>query len=155
MTDLDQNKMDEFAGEMMQIFNSGALNLMISIGHRTGLFDAMANMAPSTSEQIAKQSGLNERYVREWLGAVTTGKIVEHIPENNTYVLPKEHAALLTPVVQVLIILLLLHSGFRYWVTLKIKLLNVSQRVEVFLTRNSIVFTRLWLRKVLKRWLVP
>ena len=96
MSDLNQEKIESFAEYMLGIFNSGALNLMISIGHRTGLFDAMASMKPSTSEQIASEAGLNERYVREWLGAVATGKIVDHDPQDNTFSLPKEHATLLT-----------------------------------------------------------
>lgn len=57
--------------------NSGALMLMISIGHRTGLFDAMSEMDWTDSVELAKQEGLNERYVREWLGAMATGGVVE------------------------------------------------------------------------------
>ncbi|MGH7901685.1 MAG: transcriptional regulator, partial [Thermodesulfobacteriota bacterium] len=75
---LDQSKMDAFMGKMIGIYNAGALNLMISIGHRTGLFDTMAEMHPSTSKEIALQAGLNERYVREWLGAMVAGRIVDY-----------------------------------------------------------------------------
>src|ERR687895_1383396 len=69
---------------------------MTSIGHRTGLFDVMAGLPPSTSEQIASAADLNERYVREWLAALVVGRIVEHNPEEGTYYLPPEHAAFLT-----------------------------------------------------------
>jgi hypothetical protein len=51
---------------------------MISIGHQTGLYDTMATLAPSTSGQIATAAGLDERYVREWLGAMVTGRVVDH-----------------------------------------------------------------------------
>jgi hypothetical protein len=40
------------------------------IRHRTGIFDAMRALPPSTSEEVAKVSGLNERYIREWLGPI-------------------------------------------------------------------------------------
>src|SRR5262249_37520466 len=43
-----------------------------------------------------RAAGLQERYVREWLGAMVTGRIVEHDPVANTYYLPPEHAASLT-----------------------------------------------------------
>jgi len=76
--------------------NSGMLALMTSIGHRTGLFDRMSQMVPSTSEQIASTANLNERYVREWLGSMVTGRIVEYDSTNGTYRLPPEHAASLT-----------------------------------------------------------
>jgi 2-polyprenyl-3-methyl-5-hydroxy-6-metoxy-1,4-benzoquinol methylase len=69
---------------------------MASIGHRTGLFDAMSGLPPSTSAEIAKKAGLNERYVREWLGAMVTAGVVEVDPTSTRYVLPAEHAACLT-----------------------------------------------------------
>jgi len=71
---LDQSKADEFADRMLNILNEGALALMSSLGHRTGLFDVMDDLPPSTSEQIANAAELNERYVREWLGAMVAQK---------------------------------------------------------------------------------
>lgn len=93
---LDSQKSEAFAGQMLSIINAAALALMTSIGHRTALFDAMAGLPPATSEEIAVAAELDERYVREWLGAMTTGRIVEHHPRTGTYFLPPEHAAWLT-----------------------------------------------------------
>jgi len=92
----DEAKVAAFADRLVEMLNGGALNLMIGIGHRTGLFDVMAELPPSTSTRIARQAGLNERYVREWLGAMVTGRIVNYDPVEAAYVLPAEHAALLT-----------------------------------------------------------
>lgn len=75
--------------------NSGALMLMISIGHRTGLFDTMSEMDWTDSHELAEQAELNERYVREWLGAMATGGVLE-VDESNNYRLPSEHAQFLT-----------------------------------------------------------
>lgn len=94
--ELDQDRAEAFAERMLGVVNDGALTLMTSIGHRTGLFDAMAGLPPSTSEQIAEAAHLNERYVREWLAAMVVGRVLEHDPENETYYLPPEHAAWLT-----------------------------------------------------------
>ena len=70
---------------------------MISIGHRTGLFDTMATLPPSTSEQIAAAAGLNERYVREWLGAHDRQAASSTTtPTRRPIALPPEHAAWLT-----------------------------------------------------------
>jgi 2-polyprenyl-3-methyl-5-hydroxy-6-metoxy-1,4-benzoquinol methylase len=93
---IDQAKSEAFAERMLSILNPGALSLMISIGHKTHLFDAMSRMAPSTSEQIAISAGLNERYVREWLAAMVTGNIIEFDPAQGTYYIPREYAAWLT-----------------------------------------------------------
>ncbi len=96
MQTLDQTKAEAFAQRMLDILNSAAIALMTSIGHRTGLFDTLAKLPPSTSQQIAKAAGLNERYVREWLGSMVTGRFVEYDPVTDAYSLPPEHAAFLT-----------------------------------------------------------
>ena len=94
--ELDQGKSEAFAEQMVDVLNNASVALMTSIGHQTGLFDAMADLPPSTSEQIAVASSLNERYVREWLGAMVTGDIVIYDPADKTYSLPPEHGAWLT-----------------------------------------------------------
>jgi len=94
--ELDQAKAEAFAGQMIGNLNGAALALLTSVGHQTGLFDTMAGLPPSTSQQIAGAAKLNERYVREWLGAMVTGRIVEYNPAAGTYRLPPEHAAALT-----------------------------------------------------------
>jgi 2-polyprenyl-3-methyl-5-hydroxy-6-metoxy-1,4-benzoquinol methylase len=94
--ELDQTKVDAFTDRLLRILSGGALSLMMSIGHRTGLFDVLAEMPPATSRDLAKMAGLNERYVREWLGAMVTGGIVEYDPAERTYLLSAEHASLIT-----------------------------------------------------------
>src|SRR5262245_7165584 len=69
---------------------------MTSIGHRTGLFDVMSTMPKATTGEIASRAGLNERYVREWMGAMVTARVVEADPETQRFSLPAEHAASLT-----------------------------------------------------------
>src|SRR4051794_33393772 len=95
-TQLDEARAEDFAGRVAQILNDGMLTFLVSIGHQTGLLDAMAAMEPATSEQIAQAAGLDERYVREWLAGMTVGAIVTHEPSTASYALPPEHAACLT-----------------------------------------------------------
>jgi len=92
----DPAKAEAFAGRMLTALNDGALCLMASIGHRTGLFDVLRGLPPSTSQEIAARAGLNERYVREWLGAMVTAGVVEVDPATTRFSLPAEHAAFLT-----------------------------------------------------------
>lgn len=96
METLNEAKVEEFSGKMVGVLNGAMLALMASIGHRTGLFDTMAQLPPSTSEEVASAADLDERYVREWLGAMTVGGIVEYDPDAKTYHLPPEHAACIT-----------------------------------------------------------
>lgn len=92
---LDDEKAKRFLARVGDIYTGAALTLMIDIGFRTGLWEAAAN-GPATSAQLAERAGLEERYVREWLGAVTTGGIVDFDPVSRTYTLPPEHARSLT-----------------------------------------------------------
>jgi ubiquinone/menaquinone biosynthesis C-methylase UbiE len=94
--DFDAVKAEAFAGRFLTALNSGALCLMVSVGHRTGLFDVMSKLPPATSEEIAGRARLNERYVREWLGAMVTAGVVDIDPATNRFSLPVEHGAFLT-----------------------------------------------------------
>jgi 2-polyprenyl-3-methyl-5-hydroxy-6-metoxy-1,4-benzoquinol methylase len=94
---IDGAKAEAFAGQMLATLNGGFLAVLVSLGYRSRLFETMAELArPSTSSQIADAAGLDERYVREWLGGLVTGKIIEYDATEETYRLPPEHAAFLT-----------------------------------------------------------
>ncbi|MEU5001760.1 class I SAM-dependent methyltransferase [Streptomyces sp. NPDC021622] len=93
---LDPARQEEFAGLMVDVLNKGVLALLVSTGHQAGLFDTMSTLPPSTSDDIAKAAQLDERYVREWLGGMVLGGVVEYEPDGETYLLPPEHAASLT-----------------------------------------------------------
>ena len=92
---LDEARVEAFAGRLFELYTGGMLTYMVDIGHRTGLFAAAA-AGPATSGELAARALLQERYVREWLGAMATGGIVEYDPATTTYRLPAEHAACLT-----------------------------------------------------------
>jgi 2-polyprenyl-3-methyl-5-hydroxy-6-metoxy-1,4-benzoquinol methylase len=87
---------EQFAERMVATLDGASLVILVSIGHQTGLLDTMAELGASTSAQIAEAAGLNERYVREWLGGMTTGHIVDYDANSGTYSLPAHRAALLT-----------------------------------------------------------
>jgi 2-polyprenyl-3-methyl-5-hydroxy-6-metoxy-1,4-benzoquinol methylase len=94
--EFDTTKAQAFAGRLLTALNDAALCLMVSVGHRTGLLDVMAQSPPATSEDLASRAGLNERYVREWLGAMVTARVVTIDPATSRFTLPAEHAAFLT-----------------------------------------------------------
>src|SRR5262245_7569556 len=92
----DADKAKAFTRRMVQHLEGSAITIMIEVGRRVGLFEAMAHLDWSTSREIATEAGLSERYAREWLAAMVCGGIVEHDPVADTYRLPPEHAAGLT-----------------------------------------------------------
>jgi SAM-dependent methyltransferase len=91
---LDKALVQQFARRLFGLYTNGMLTLMVDIGHRTGLFDAL--QSGGTTEEIAARAGLDERYVREWLGAMATGGIAEYDATTATFTLPPEHALCLT-----------------------------------------------------------
>ena len=95
-TQFDAAAAEAFQGRLVEVLNGSAVALMLSVSHRTGLFDAMAGMPPASSAEIARAAGLDERYVREWLAVMVTGGVAAYDPEQRTYRLPAAHAASLT-----------------------------------------------------------
>ena len=95
MAELDRKRVQAFARKVFGLYTDGMLTLMVQIGHRTGLFEALAR-GPATSAELAERAGLHERYVREWLGAMATSDIVEYDVASRSFTLPPEHATCLT-----------------------------------------------------------
>jgi len=93
-------KQREFSKRLTTILNCGALNLAMALGYRTHLFDVMDVFeSPQTVSVVAKRAGLNERYIKEWLGVMVSGGIVELSQSSSgddLFYLPKEHADLIT-----------------------------------------------------------
>jgi len=63
------------------------------IGDRLGLFVALAAARRSTSVEVAQRTGLDERYVREWLNGMVASRYVEHDPSEGAYFLDAEQKA--------------------------------------------------------------
>lgn len=87
---------EEVAGRVVGILNDGAICVLASIGHELGLFETLASLPPATSAQVADAAGLDERYVREWLGGMVTAGFVQYVPDDRTYYLCPDHAPFLT-----------------------------------------------------------
>lgn len=96
LASFDTPKADGFADRLIGALNESAMCVMLSIGHRTKLFDHMDGQPPLTSDALARTADLNERYVREWLNALVVSNVVEYNPTDKTYSLPPEYAAYLT-----------------------------------------------------------
>ncbi|QDT94950.1 class I SAM-dependent methyltransferase [Gimesia aquarii] len=93
---MDLERTKQFEQTLQQIINQSSLSLMISVGHRTGLFDTLEGMETATRQEIADGAGLFEHYVGAWLTTMVAGGIVEYDSMFKTYRLPPEHAFWLT-----------------------------------------------------------
>jgi len=93
---IDEAAAEEFGGRLLEMYQGACAVFMLSIGHQCGIFDTMADLPHSTSAEVATATGLQERYVREWLNSLVSMSIIEYDPAAKTYRLPPERAASLT-----------------------------------------------------------
>lgn len=96
LTQPDTRDMETFEERLVGALNEAGMLMMLSMGHRLALFEAMQDGRALTSRDLADRTGLNERYVREWLGALTAAGVLTMSPSDHRYRLPPAHAALLT-----------------------------------------------------------
>lgn len=92
---MDKTKLKAFTQQMFELASGAMASGMVYLGLKTGLFDALAGKGPLTLAEIVRQTGLQARYVEEWLKGMTAAKVLEHDPAALTYTLPEEHAYLL------------------------------------------------------------
>jgi SAM-dependent methyltransferase len=95
MTHIDQARQEQFLGQAVTDMAAAISGLLVHIGDRLGLYRAMADAGPVTPEALADQTGTASRYVREWLSNQAAGGYVTYRPEDGTFELPAEHAAVL------------------------------------------------------------
>jgi 2-polyprenyl-3-methyl-5-hydroxy-6-metoxy-1,4-benzoquinol methylase len=91
---IDQAKAEAFVGKVLADTTGLAVTAMSSIGDRLGLFKHLAQ-APATSEELAERAHINERYAREWLGAMASAGYLEYDSAAGRFTLPPEHAPVL------------------------------------------------------------
>jgi SAM-dependent methyltransferase len=92
---VDPAKVEAFAGKVFGDTVGLMTTAMSSIGDRLGLFKDLAANGPATSAELALRAGINERYAREWLGAMASATYLTYDAATNRFSLPPEHAPVL------------------------------------------------------------
>ncbi len=92
---LDWDKIKNFSKQVSTDIGAAMLGALSYIGDRLGIFSALAEAGSVTSATLAERTGLSERYLREWLGAMTAAGYVNYDPAAKTYAMPAEHAMVL------------------------------------------------------------
>jgi len=92
---INVNPTEVFAGQVVGDVAAAMSGVLTSLGHKLGLYQAMAAASPISSETLAKNTNLTERYVREWLNNQTAGGYVTYDPVSQTYELPEAHVPVL------------------------------------------------------------
>ena len=92
---VDEGKLNEFVEKAVTDLAAGYGGVMSVLGHKLGLYKAMAGAGPLDSSEVAKRSGCAERYVREWLNSQAAAGYVVYHAASATYELTPEQALVL------------------------------------------------------------
>jgi hypothetical protein len=65
--------------------------LMAGLGDRLGLFAVLAANEPQSSAELADRTGLQERYLREWLAGMAAAGYLSYDPPSRRYAMPDAH----------------------------------------------------------------
>lgn len=92
---INETRLNEFLEHAVYDLAAGYAGVMVSLGHKLGLYRAMAGAGPLTSRQLADKTDCAERYVREWLNSQAAGGYAHYNALNHTYELEPEQAVVL------------------------------------------------------------
>jgi ubiquinone/menaquinone biosynthesis C-methylase UbiE len=92
---IDERKLNEFVEKTVNDLAAGYGGVMTVLGHKLGLYKAMAGAGPLDSSEIARRSGCAERYVREWLNSQAAAGYIIYHPTSASYELTAEQALVL------------------------------------------------------------
>jgi 2-polyprenyl-3-methyl-5-hydroxy-6-metoxy-1,4-benzoquinol methylase len=95
ITKIDEAKVEQFSARILEDYGNTLRGAMLYIGDRLGLFKTLAHSGAVTVEELSERTGLNSRYLREWLGSMTTGNYVTYDRETRRYEMPAEYAPVL------------------------------------------------------------
>ena len=90
-----RQRIEQFAGQVVTDLAAAMAGVMTNLGHKLGLYQAMAESGPISSNELARRTATNERSVREWLNGQVAGGYVRFDANSNQYELPPEHAFVL------------------------------------------------------------
>jgi 2-polyprenyl-3-methyl-5-hydroxy-6-metoxy-1,4-benzoquinol methylase len=92
---IDDAKLNEFIGRILGDLGAAMSAALVVLGDKLGLYKALNERGPMTSEALAAATGTHERYVREWLANQAAGGYLAYDPAVKTYALPPEQAMML------------------------------------------------------------
>src|SRR3954468_20636744 len=94
--ELDGEKLEQFVFRAVEEVGATLNAALVVMGDKLGLYRAMAGAGGLTSVELARRTGVSERYVREWLNGQAAGGYVQYDPDQGTYTLPPEQAMAMT-----------------------------------------------------------
>lgn len=89
---VNEEKLKAFVEKVLTDMGAAAIGPLNVIGDQLGLYKAIANNEGLTSDELAKETGTFERYVREWAYAQTAAGYISYDPETRKFSMTPEQA---------------------------------------------------------------
>jgi SAM-dependent methyltransferase len=93
MREINSEKLDELVGRLVGEVGACATGSLVVLGDRLGLYKAMADGEPYTAGQLARKTGIKERYLREWMSAQAAANYIEYDDKADSFHMTPEQAA--------------------------------------------------------------
>ena len=75
---LNPDALNQLLGQMVSDLGAAVNGALVVLGDELGIYTALAEVGPATSEQLAKKTKLHERQLREWLSAQAASGYVSY-----------------------------------------------------------------------------
>lgn len=92
MREPNPEKLDALVNRMLGDIGACVTGALVVLGDRLGLYKAMADSEGVTSEELAKTTGIKERYLREWLSAQAAAGFIDYDDATDRFSLSPEQA---------------------------------------------------------------
>jgi SAM-dependent methyltransferase len=92
MRETNADTLNELISKLVGDLGAAIAGASILLGDRLGIYKAMADGTPVTSAELAKKTGLHERYVREWLSGQAASGYINYHPDKSAFTLSPEQA---------------------------------------------------------------
>ena len=89
---VDEGKLHQFIGQMLGDLGGASSIAMARMGDALGLYKALHLNGSMTCDELAKQAGVNTRYLREWLSHQAASNYLTYEPTSGKFTLPPEQA---------------------------------------------------------------
>ena len=94
LNEVDSSKLEQLQGKVINDV-AGSLGLLMAyIGDKLDLYSALLEISPAGSGELAENTGLDERYLREWLSANAAAGYVDYDAESGKFSLSPEQAVI-------------------------------------------------------------
>jgi 2-polyprenyl-3-methyl-5-hydroxy-6-metoxy-1,4-benzoquinol methylase len=134
--ELNMKKVEELAFRVVGDMGGAFVMALGYIGDRLGLYKALDGAGPITSEELASKTGLNERYVREWLRAMVAAEYIDYDEGSQKYVMSSEQAFVLSNEDSPMFV----GGGFHFTVP---SILNVPRILDAFKNGGGIPYSEI------------